>query len=218
MISIRGSILNDWQYWSDREPVTLLTHTKVSDVSHPLASAKRRALTYRELSAANGVYTGQDLVWLLPAAVLPSGVVPKMADVIRDSTGTPWTVLEAALNTLQTYWRLTTRDRVLAYGLRDTISVWRPTNAASPAGDRTPKYKPLYLNVQARIQPQAQDATDRLGKRFLSERFQIYVERDLGVEINDQVRDGTGKIYQITGYEDPSQVTLLPSIMCEVNP
>jgi len=51
----------DYQVWDNREAVTFGSRSTRGVALTAVADAKRRALTYKELAAANGAYTGQDL-------------------------------------------------------------------------------------------------------------------------------------------------------------
>lgn len=174
----------DFRLWPQREDVTYLSAASGGYSSFPLTypggAAKRRGLTFKEMAGSGGAYTGQDRVWLVPAAVLPTvptPVTPKPADQVLDGTGVAWTVLQADAGKYGQTWRLTTRNLILALGLRDTVSLLRAANPADPGGMRVPTYAAVEANVPARVQETDAGAEDRQGKRQAVRRFACTVGR-----------------------------------------
>lgn len=75
----------------------------------------RRAVTTREVAASDGRYTTSDVTWHIPAAELADP--PQVGDMLRDSGGQRWTVLEVAATALGSRWRCTARRLAVVEGL-----------------------------------------------------------------------------------------------------
>lgn len=157
---------------------------------------KRRALTQRELAASGGVYTGRDVVWLLPSKFLSPTRVPKPGDVVVDKDQQRWTALEVGLNKWRNTWRLMCRNLSVALDLNDVVNIERaditydasgvPVKAfptgLPPLGGRT-----LYAGLRARVQPVTDEIKDQRGIRGFESQFDVTVERDVDVTNEDRV-------------------------------
>lgn len=73
-----------------------------------IASAVRYELTRREVSASDGLYSMQDVVWELPVSQL-GVIVPEEGDVVQETGLTRWSVLEVQRIAFDTVWRLVCR-------------------------------------------------------------------------------------------------------------
>ena len=107
-----GSVIpvaDNYKAWTNTEAVQLKSISNAGDTTYALPTVKRRAPTFKELTASGGVYTAMDLVFLLPAKVVSTANAkrPKPGDVITDSDSVRWTILEAPLNTLKSTYRCT---------------------------------------------------------------------------------------------------------------
>lgn len=188
-----------------------------------LYPVKRRAVNQREQVASGGVYTGADLVWLLPAAVIPAGLIPKPADVIVDDEGTRWTALSVERNKNRQTWRLTTRNLALAHQLDHTIDIQRAdlgTDAAgglvrfwpdsSPSGGSTP-----YAGISARVQLKTKEEVDQRGMRGFKETYEVTVDRQVKLTTNDRIKwtlAGDMVYLDISGLHNPELIDQLPVI------
>lgn len=208
----------DYLVWEGLEPVTLeVSRRQGSGQRVGLCKAKRRALTRRELAASAGAYTGEDLVWLLPQAQLPECKFQvKPADVVTDGEGREWTVLEAAHNKLRQTWRLVTRDLVLAYDLRDLITVERAELGEDLAGAAVKReWQALYASVPARVQPSERREAEEHGVEGWEEAFDVWVGRelaDVGREDRVKLRDGT--YLDVVRYRQAERIDQLPVLEC----
>lgn len=215
MGDLRAAIANDYKIWANRESVALISVARTRTTQNSLTDCKRRAPSYREQIASGGAVRSDDLVWLVPTAVLPDGVDPKPADRIREANGTEWTVLAASLNTLRTWWRLETRNMVVVENLRELISLWRPENGQDFASGRKPTFRPVSLGIPARIQETLAETQDRLGKRQTVKRYQVAVGERIYPEALDQIRDSAGNVYQVLSSESPDRIDQLQIINVE---
>lgn len=148
----------DWRYWPEREDVTLRARTAVGVYdSHPLAApggaAKRRAITWKELTASAGAYTSRDRAWLIPAANLPAGVVPRPGDQVRDASDVDWTVGEVAVGKFGQTYRCVCRALAVVHELSATGVLLRPDAATDDAARLAPTYVAAGDAVRCRVQP-----------------------------------------------------------------
>lgn len=194
--------------------------------------AKRRALTRRELQASLGAYTSGDLVWLLPAAVLPSWLAPKPGDAIVDSDENRWTALEVQANKGRQTFRLTTRNLTLAYDLRDLVDVERAGLVQDPSGATIKQFptgpgprggQVIYQGLPARVQLQTQAIADERGIRGFKGSYAVILSREVVVTNEDRIRltiastDGlpAGTYLEIRDYHQAQQIGQLPVIAAE---
>ena len=207
----------DYKIWDNRETITYTVEARSGNLVHTINDCKRRALTYKELAAGGGAYTGGDRAWLIPVAVLPSGVAPKIADRVTDAGGTAWTVLEAGLNTLQTWWRLTTRDIVLSASLGELVTFQQPNEAQDQAGGRVPTFTAVGNPVRARIQETEAVVEDRHGKRQAVRKFTMWVGQRVYPSANWRVVDAAGQVYQVNGWRGADRWDILQEIDLEIS-
>ena len=212
-----ADMLNEYLIWDNREAVSHVSVRKSGNVTTNISDAKRRALTFKEIVGSGGVYTGKDLAWLLPVAVM-AGAVPKPADRIVDGDGVTWTVLEAPLNTWRTWYRAACRNLVLAYDLRDTADLMRPTNTQDAAGGRVPGYAAVSdsTSLPVRVQEIEAAVEERNGKRQTTRRFTAYCGQRIYPQAQDRLVTSDGTIYQLTGWRNADRLELLMELDLEI--
>lgn len=161
--------------------------------------AKRRALTRRELAASLGAYTGRDMVWLIPAKELIPNHEIKVGDVVEslsdvfETAGERWTALEVSHNKWRQTWRLTCRNLVLAFDLRDLVDLQRAKVGFDEAGAAVKTFPPhgggtTYKNVPARVQPRQTDVVDERGIRYSQTVYDVIVGRAVDVNtVEDRI-------------------------------
>jgi hypothetical protein len=204
--------------------------------SLPEIQAKRRAPTFKELAASGGVYTGQDLVWLVPAVKLDPIGPAKPGDTITDMAGNTWTVLEASLHTWKSFWRLMTRNLVLAFDLRDQISIQRAAFTYDASGgpvrswpdNNVPGVAPggttPYVQIPARVQEVRQEEKEAraLAGRMLYYDVIIGQQVLLGQAGQDRVKWLTvpanmpGQYLDIRNLRNPQRIDELPVLECHL--
>ena len=214
----------DYLTWDNTEAVTYQSRRAAGGPKAPIPVAKRRPLKKHELSASGGVYTGLDRVWIVPAALLPPGVVPKPADVLTDAKGTPWTVLEAAAAKTDQTWRLTSRDLVLAYDLRDMVNVERAAisyDAAGAAIKAFPTGSPsggqvLYAGLPARVQLLTGEIAEERGIRGTERAYDVIVggQVDDVSEAEDRI-NWNGVYLDIVRLKNAERIDELPVLECK---
>lgn len=207
---------SDWKVWDNREPVTYTVEARAGDTPHALTDCKRRALTFKELAASGGAYTGGDRAWLIPVEKLPGSVVPKIGDRVTDAGGTTWSVLEAGLNTLQTWHRLLTRNLVLAADLRELVTLLQPDAGQDAAGVRTPGFTTAVGGLAARVQEIDAVVEERHGKRQAVRKFTAWVGQRVYPAANWRLRDEAGQVYQITGWRGADRFDVLQELDLEI--
>lgn len=206
------------------EPAWFEVSNRTGDAARVyLPVAKRRALTLKELAASGGVYTGRDKVWLFPQRRIPASLKPKPADVLIDTAGERWTVLDVQHGKWGQTWRLTTRNRVIAEDLRDLIQIERAQIEYDEAGVATKYFPPdtrgqtIYRDLPCRVQPQQSDIAEERGIRGFRTQYLIYVDREVSITNEDRIL-WEGQYLEIRGYRSSQLITDLPVISAEAAP
>lgn len=125
---------DDYKLFDGLEVVNYEVALRGENEPDAVLQAKRRAISNPERYPSGGVYVGASVDWHVPDPLLIPGVTPKPADVIVDSDGQRWTVLIAEHKALQSRWRLTCVNLILAYQLRDQITIERPDITPDSSG------------------------------------------------------------------------------------
>jgi len=142
-----------------------------------------------------GRFTAADVVWRLPAGSLP--LAPELGDVLLDTAGRRWTILEVEQPPLPTCWRCTARDLALAYSLDDCIAVLRPVYAKGAGGAAEATWVPWRTGVRAHIQTIRDAPTTEHGARRTARRVRILLAENLAFTAMHRVRGPDGALYRI---------------------
>lgn len=226
---------NDWQFWMNTETVTLSSHRSDGDMTCTIDVCKRRAMTGKELAASNGVYTGDDVLFLIPNAFLPEGILPKPGDVITDEDGTEFTAIgvdgrKRDRNNQYQTWALSCRDLVLANDLAHSIDIQAPTILIDEAGGKLKLWpedgrgSTPYKALKARVQLLTEDMADERGIRGWKGTHAVIVSKPLKVDAafsENRVKwtSGGKTVYlAIVGYHNPQRVDELPVLDCTLAP
>ena len=94
----------DYEVMDDTETVS---YTQGTTTDSSVANAWHTPISRREMAASGGMYTGQEVVWHLPVALL-SITDPREGDTITDASGIKWSVKEWRKEVGGTSWRLIT--------------------------------------------------------------------------------------------------------------
>jgi hypothetical protein len=225
MSGLKEATAGDYLIWDDTETVTFLPAPRNDRINFPVTNAFRRAPTYKEMAASNGAYTSQDLVWLFPAPTsqaVDGWFAPKPGDVIRDRRLTAWTILEASPIAWENLWRVTTRNLVLVLGLRDEVTILRPTITVGDGGE--PVYNwvgasQIVTGLAARVQLQqstaamVQNEVEAAQKDFtviLGQ--QVDLQKDDRIVVTKGARKGT-TLKWLT-LRNPDRIDELPALDC----
>ena len=178
-----------------------------------VAHALRRAVTAREAARSNGRYTASDVTWHLPCAEL--GDAPGLGDVIADSQGRRWTILDVQLATQQTRWRCTAREPAIAYGLDDTITILKAAYHKGAGGAAQASWQPWKTGVRARIQPVATEIATAHAARQATTKYRIFVAEDVALDHTHRIQGPDGTLYRITRISGAEQLGELQTIEAE---
>lgn len=228
-MDLSSSFSTDYLVW---DGVQVVTHTAGrlggGGTETAVSLAKRRALTYKELAASGGAYTGLDRVWLIPAAVLSAGFTIRPGDAITDASSVAWTVLEATLGKFGQTWKLTCRDLVLVNALTYLIDIERAQLLQDAAGGTVRRWPGqggtvAYSQLRASVQPVEAAPADERGVRAGLAKYEVTVERQVALAFDrDRVKwtDTTGQPHylDITGLRNPNRIDELPVLTCEKRP
>jgi len=212
----------DYLAWDNTESITYTVYGQTQlnvgyTQPYTLARAKRRSISNADIpSQKTGILTADDLVWLIPAAIVPAEVRPNVNDYITDSAARKWTVLSTQLNNLKSTWRLVTRDLVFAEKLFDTLSLYRPTNAIDAAGSRVVTYTLIQDNIPGRVQETGTETSDGFGKKSLKTRYDVYCGVRINWKATDQLRDNKSRVFQIISGSAPDIIDLMQVLTVEV--
>ncbi len=213
---------NDYLLWDFTEAITL---TRVSVVSGedewenvPIEYALRGQPAMKERAPTAGRYTGADLLWLIPAAILETDVdIPKPADVIVADAepDTNWTILHRDYDQLDRVYQCYAVNLAIAEQLYERVTLWKPVNAQDATGSRLPTFYNHGPSIAARVQLESEEPTEERGKRLWVRKYSVYLEMEVvGVTHEWQLRRADGTILDVTGYRNRGRIDELPVVSC----
>ena len=229
----RVDLSKDYLGWDNTEAATLESTRRTGSMISRIEVVKRRAITAREVQASGGAYVPSDVNWHIPAAELPTNIVPKKGDVVVDGQSNRWTCIEIAhnkhdYNGPQTY-KMVCRNLTIQEDLKHVIDIQRPEITFDAAGvkvkrwpdDDDPRGSVVYDEMAARVQLQSQEIADEHLKRGFRETYSVIVDRQVAVEDEDRIKWthlGVTKYLDITGVQSPDRFDELPVISAVLNP
>lgn len=222
-MNFAASVAAEWKLWPEREDVTLRSRTAVGVFdSHPLAytpggAVKRRAITYKELAASAGVYTGQDRAWLIPSQVLPAGVTPRPGDVVRDAAAADWVIGDVSAGKFGLTYKCIARNLALTNGLTSAGVLKRPASAKDAAGRPANATYSMVATVTCRVQPEASGMEDVFDKVMNPKSYTAFLAEPVDVKAHDRFEAG-GVIYTVTGVENPQRIWDMQSLKLLLTP
>ncbi len=223
---------DEWRFWQDRENATLRKQTALGVYdSHPLAATggavKRRAPTWKEMTASAGAVSAKNLVWLLPDANLPDGVTPRAGDQVRGAGDVDHTLLEVAVGKFGNTHRCVSIALSVVYELSATGVLSRPDNAQDAAGRMAlTAYAAAGEPVRCRVQPEDSAAADVLERRTVPRKFTALLDTPVAVRARDVFTVTTyvsaggavaaTQAYTVLGFRNPERLDSLMSLDLEL--
>lgn len=175
-----------------------------------VGQALRQAVSFSEAEASAGVYRQGDVKWELPH--LHGMLAPAPGDILREVDGTPWTVLAASLEALQTRWKCWCRNLVLAENLADRVTIQRAVWTHDSEGAAQPTWIDERTDIPARIQPLSARAvdTERAGGWEVTHR--IYLGQQISLCGDHRVAH-EGTRYYVRRVEDTERLDRLQVVL-----
>lgn len=215
---------DEWRIWQGREDVILRSRTAIATYDAfrieatedgAKGGAKRRALTYKELIASEGVYTHNNLVWLIPAENLPDAIEPRIGDRVLDSGDFEYTILEVQKGKFGETHRCITICLKLVEDLRDEATIRRPADIKDEGGrPALSTYAILYEHVPCRLQPKESVRGEALGRTTSPHKFIAYVDLPIEVLRARDALEVAGQRYTIDRLGEVARLDRLPEIEC----
>lgn len=235
-MDMAAATADEWKFWPGRENCILRKQTAVGEYdAHEMratgGSCKRRAPTWKEMTASAGAVSSRNLVWLLPHVNLPDGVRPRAGDLIRateSDTGEEidHTILDVQVGKFGQTHRCVTIALAVVYELSAIGVLTRPDNTQDGAGRMALASYTEIARVRCRVQPQDSDAGDHFDRRTAAQRFTAYLDTQLQTRAKDvltvtsYVSPGGAisgvQSYTVLGYRAPDRLDQLPALDLEL--
>lgn len=224
---------DNYLMWTNTVAVTLVSRNRpgVGDTETSIAYALNQKLSRKEVEASAGKYSSLDRVFNIPTTLL-GGVIPKVGDRLRVATASEtltvidggegvgaasplYRVIEAERATWGYRWRLVCSDPVIVYGLRDIITIRRPTIRPG----ETTGYTYLMQAVKASAQLMNRRGGTEAGYAHLNEEWHIAIAEDASlirqIQRQDQVVLEDGTPLEIVEVRAEDRLRELSVLVCE---
>ena len=191
---------------------------------HEVQNVYRLQETVDEREPSEGVYLERNVRFQFPfgAEIYPAGTQPSVGGVIVDGDLQAYKVIGIRPPKFSDFWGCTTRGLVISgtYDLDSTVSLFPAVERADEFGSTVTTHLVAdadFTDVPAAIQLRASDPADWAGRRQITERYDIYVDGDIGqVNEGDVLKDQDGKVYSIISYRNRDEIGELSAIECEL--
>lgn len=194
--------------------------------SFAVAHAIQRPVTRREMEASQGLYQAHDVQFTLYGAECERSPVPGClillpagSDGSRDETQPPkcdeFTVLQARLESAGSVWVCIARNLVITERLDTLITIQEGNFQKSQGGADEADWTDLYVGVRARIQPENSRQQIQHGQRRIKRQFRVFVREMFTLRRQHRIVDSAGRLYRVTGFEQPERIDRLTEITCE---
>jgi hypothetical protein len=167
-----------------------------------IAHALRRTIDAAEVVGgdrktvdSDGRYTAADASWSFPSEGLSAA--PRLGDILRDSAGRRWTILETRLVAFDSRWRCRTRELSIAFGLEDAIDILAAEYAKSESGAATATWTVVRENIRGRIQPLETRIGEENSAPQSVRRCKIILEEPFDLDHRHRLRGPDGTLYRI---------------------
>lgn len=204
-----------YKFLPNREQITLNVPTGTSQAlpwnavtfnSYTVTDVVRRAPQVKEFMASGGAILSNDLVWLIPEAVMAALNTtdrPTPGGQIIDAASVEWTILEIMPRGLfGNTWRVVARNLAAVFGLTQLATIDRPNTTTDTSGKRNSAFTNVYANVRCRLQETGGAAEQLHDARTVTRQFNMITTTRLMVMAEDRVTIG-GMLFTITGYQNP---------------
>lgn len=173
-----------------------------------IATALCRSQTVSEAEPSGGIAQQADAEWYLQ---LPTGETdPGLGDVVIDTMGHHWTVLEAEQQSLLGRWKCSTRELRIASGCDQFVDVQRAVWADLGEGPVIVSWNDVYTALPVRIQPSKKEASDTSNMPVVTEQFTIILGDAFPIESDDRFVGTDGSIYRLESHEQAERIDKLP--------
>ena len=187
---------------------TVVLARRVTHEAVPNVTAQRGELITLESISSGGTVGRSDAVWHVQ---LLAGVAqPELGDVLIDTQGNRWTVLEVQEFPLLGRWKCRTRELRVAYGCDDRVDVQRAVWDDLGSGLEIVDWDYVYTALPVRIQPETSTASDTSDMPTLTSRFQIVLGEPFPLEPDDRFVSPEGTVYRIESIQQAERIDVLP--------
>lgn len=213
---IRNIVSDSWQYWHGRETIGFVSRTSTTETPYTIYDCKRFDRSKADIPAQHqGAVVGMDLEWFIPTAKIPSGLSPKISDIIVPKEGDEYVIQSVSQNGWRNWWRVQSKNIVLAYGLTDTLTLLRPHSINEGGTKLILSYATIFSTNGKIIETSEEYSEQTLGKRQAKRNYEIHSVRFLPWEPGDRIQDQSGIVYQIISSQAPNTIDSLNVFVCE---
>lgn len=178
--------------------------------SASVSNALRRAISTREAAASAGRYTASDVRFHFPTSDVSEA--PRVGEVIQESAGTRWTILDVGTETLTARYRCACRFLAIYDDLDCLVSIEAATWEKDTRGVLVPTWNTRLTGVAAKIQEI--DAVPALedGVRQLLETHHVYLASNVDLTAGDRIRHGV-RTFRVVRISDKGSLTTLQMVV-----
>lgn len=208
----------DYTVWDNLETVRVEVFQTVGAAGTSetgTITAKRRAITLREMQASGGAYCASDVKWIIPEKLNVASYTFRPGDLVVDADDRNWTILDVMQGKWQQTWQLTCRDLAIHHSLSDKITIQRSTpirDELTGAWSRT--WAPLHADLLCRVQPQAATVDDEaaLGIGGETTSYTVFLSRNLAIDVRECRAVWDGKILDLQRLTMAERIGDLPQL------
>lgn len=157
--------------------------------------ALRGPISLEEAALSGGKYTATDVIWQIAAEQLPEP--PRLGDLIVDSRGVSYRVLQSRLLERTGRYRCVCRHLAIEAGLDNLVDIERAQPSKGPDGVEVLQWSVWRSGLRAKLQvreSQVQIEGDQIASR---PRLKIYFAEMVPLDQHCRIRGPDGQRYRI---------------------
>lgn len=169
---------------------------------------------------SEGAYLHRETVFQLPTDPV---ILPAVGSTLV-AAGVTFTALQIRRPAFGDFWGLTCREMAITadVDLRDLVTLYPGVDVTDEWGSKITSHTvphDTFVDVPAKIQIQPSVAEDRFGKRDIIQKFDVYVDGDIGdVSHGDLLQDQDANWYVILDWRNRTRIDELSVILCSFPP
>lgn len=164
----------------------------------------RGVVSWQEAAPSQGQYTAAEVVWQLAAEGMPG--VPSPGDLLIDTRGVSYRVLQTAVLERTGRYRCVCRHLAVAEGLETLVDIERAQRIKSADGVEVLQWSVWRSGVRAKLQMEQCELQKEGDRILIQARWKIYFAETFPLDLHCRIRGPDGTRYRIVALRGQERI------------